>query len=228
MASLGRCLCALLAWSSWADLAAGGSLSRLRRAAGALGFGRERPVRILRAVRPLRPRRAVCHPCAKTHVLLPAWSVRHRRDGTEVIIAALLDAAAGQGHRMIAARLAVAAPVAARPRSTSGPSAVLYELEPPEFGLDPRVAETGSTLCPEAPGVRRVVDDASCARSRFPMKTQIMERESLGRIPGGRPGPWAPRDLPGIQLRWQVHEARQARTGRRASGHGRQHEFLRC
>ena len=66
--------------------------------------GRE-PVRTLHAVRPLRPRRTVRYPCAKTHVLLPAWSVPRRRDGTEVIIAALLDAAAGQGHRMIAARL---------------------------------------------------------------------------------------------------------------------------
>ncbi len=36
------------------------------------GFGRERPVRMLRAGRPLRPRRAVCRPCAKTRVLLPA------------------------------------------------------------------------------------------------------------------------------------------------------------
>ena len=35
-------------------------------------------------------------------------------------------------------------------------------LEPPEFGLDPRVAETGSPPCPEAPEVR-VVDHAPCA-----------------------------------------------------------------
>ena len=54
-------------------------------------------------VRPLRPRGAVCHACAKTHVLLAAWSVPRRRDGTGVIIAALLDAATGQRHRMIAA-----------------------------------------------------------------------------------------------------------------------------
>jgi hypothetical protein len=51
------------------------------------GFGRERPVMMLPAVHHLRPRRAVCHPCAKTHVLLSAWSVP--RHGTEVIIAAL-------------------------------------------------------------------------------------------------------------------------------------------
>jgi hypothetical protein len=38
-------------------------------------------------------------------VLLPAWSVPRRRDGGEVIGAALLDKAGGAGHRTIAARL---------------------------------------------------------------------------------------------------------------------------
>lgn len=89
-----------------ADLAAGriacpGSGGPLARC----GLERERPVRTLRAVRPLRPRRAVCHPRAKPHVLLTAWSPPRRRYGTDVIIAALLNAAAGQGHHMIAARL---------------------------------------------------------------------------------------------------------------------------
>jgi hypothetical protein len=47
-------------------------------------------------------------------------------------------------------------------------SAVLYELEPPQFGLNPRVAETGSPFGPEDREVRRVVDDAPCAKSRLP------------------------------------------------------------
>jgi hypothetical protein len=124
-------------------------------------FGRERPVRMLRAVPPPRPRRAVCHPCAKTHALLPAWSVPRRRDGTEAIIAALLDAAAGQGHRMIAARLGRPPGTVrgwlrrARRRAAAihqHASAELYELEPPDFGLDPRVVETGSPLGPRGAG----------------------------------------------------------------------------
>lgn len=53
----------------------------------------------------LRPRRGICRPCARTHVLLPAFCVPRRRDGVEVIGLALLAAASGEGHRTIAARL---------------------------------------------------------------------------------------------------------------------------
>ena len=69
------------------------------------GFAREREVRTLDGVRSLRPRRAYCHACERTHVLLPAWSVPRRRDSAEVIGAALLANAQGDGHRRIAARL---------------------------------------------------------------------------------------------------------------------------
>lgn len=60
---------------------------------------------MLHDVRTVRPRRACCHSCETTHVLLPAWSVPRRRDGTEVIGHALLAKAQGDGHRTIAARL---------------------------------------------------------------------------------------------------------------------------
>lgn len=69
------------------------------------GFAREREVRVLDGVRSLRPRRAYCHACESTHVLLPAWSVPRRRDSAEVIGQALLAKAQGDGHRRIAARL---------------------------------------------------------------------------------------------------------------------------
>ena len=69
------------------------------------GFAREREVRMLDGVRSLRPRRAYCHGCERTHVLLPAFSVPRRRDGAEVIGEALLAKAQGDGHRRIAARL---------------------------------------------------------------------------------------------------------------------------
>ena len=90
-----------------ADLAAGrlrcpGCGGPLR----AWGHARERSVRTLDgALRTLRPRRACCERCDATHVLLPAWCVPRRRDGTEVIGAALLGKAHGEGHRRIAARL---------------------------------------------------------------------------------------------------------------------------
>ena len=70
------------------------------------GFARERGIRMLDGVRLVRPRRACCHRCETTHVLLPAFSVPRRRDGAEVIGAALLAKAEGDGHRTIASRLA--------------------------------------------------------------------------------------------------------------------------
>ena len=70
----------------------------------AWGYAREREVRMLDGVRSLRPRRAYCRACETTHVLLPAFSVPRRRDGAEVIGAALLDKAAGAGHRTIASQ----------------------------------------------------------------------------------------------------------------------------
>lgn len=57
----------------------------------------------------VRPRRARCSGCARTHVLLPVRALLRRADTVEVIGAALGLAAAGWGHRRIAARLGRAA-----------------------------------------------------------------------------------------------------------------------
>lgn len=69
------------------------------------GFARSRVVRLRDGVRSLRPRRACCQGCGRTHVLCPSWSVPCRLDGAEVIGEALRLAAGGQGHRRIAWRL---------------------------------------------------------------------------------------------------------------------------
>jgi len=69
------------------------------------GFARPREVRMLAGVRSVQPRRACCGGCGATHVLVPAWSVPRRRDGSEVIGEALRHAARGAGHRVIARRL---------------------------------------------------------------------------------------------------------------------------
>jgi hypothetical protein len=51
----------------------------------------------------VRPRRARCGSCRVTHVLLPAWVLVRRCDGTAVIGDMLARAARGEGFRSIAA-----------------------------------------------------------------------------------------------------------------------------
>ena len=71
---------------------------------GGWGHASRRPVftagRVPVAV---RPRRARCAGCGGTHVLLPAWLLARRCDGTAVIGDMLARAARGQGFRSIAA-----------------------------------------------------------------------------------------------------------------------------
>ncbi|MGA2011312.1 MAG: helix-turn-helix domain-containing protein [Solirubrobacteraceae bacterium] len=69
------------------------------------GFARSREVRLADTVRSVRPRRAWCAGCARSHVLSPCWTVPRRRDGAQVIGEALRLAASGLGHRPIAAQL---------------------------------------------------------------------------------------------------------------------------
>ena len=71
---------------------------------GPWGHARERGVR---GVGRLRPRRAKCRGCTRTHVLLPDVCLLRRRDAVAVIGAALTTAATGCGHRVIAERLGV-------------------------------------------------------------------------------------------------------------------------
>ena len=75
---------------------------------GAWGHARERVIRCGRGgLVSLRPRRAKCRACAVTHVLLPDVCLLRRRDAVWVIGRALMAAAAGRGHRAIAAMVGV-------------------------------------------------------------------------------------------------------------------------
>ena len=69
------------------------------------GYARSREVRLHDQTRTLTPRRASCPACERTHVLCPAWTVPRRRDGAEVIGAAIALAADRVGHRRIASKL---------------------------------------------------------------------------------------------------------------------------
>lgn len=69
------------------------------------GHARPRWLRTLHDRRRIRPRRACCRACGRTHVLLPGVMLDRRADAVEVIGQALIAAADGEGHRPIAARL---------------------------------------------------------------------------------------------------------------------------
>jgi hypothetical protein len=69
------------------------------------GHGTEREVRLWGLSERRRPRRSICRACVVTHMLVPEDTLVRRRDGVEVIGAALVAKAQGQGHRKIAAHL---------------------------------------------------------------------------------------------------------------------------
>ena len=66
------------------------------------GYARARRVRAEGEVWRLRPRRSRCGACRVSHVLLPTSCLVRRADAVAVIGAALVDKAAGVGHRVIA------------------------------------------------------------------------------------------------------------------------------
>lgn len=69
------------------------------------GHGVEREVRLFKRSERRRFRRSICRSCGVTHMLIPEDTLLRRRDGVEVIGAALMAKARGAGHRTIAAEL---------------------------------------------------------------------------------------------------------------------------
>lgn len=76
---------------------------------GPWGWARQRVLRRRVGSVLFRPRRGRCRSCRVTHVLLPVGTLVRRRDGVEVIGAALLAWLAGSGHRVIAVLVGVPA-----------------------------------------------------------------------------------------------------------------------
>ena len=160
----------------------GGALARW-------GHGRERSVRGVRGVvLRLRPRRACCGGCGRTHVLLPSSCLLRRADGVATIGAALTAKADGLGHRRIAATLDRAASTvrnwlrvfAARAERVRARFAALsLELDP----LAGPVSPAGSAF---ADAVAAIGAAAGAARRR------------LGMVTGGGVVTWSP---------WQVAAA---------------------
>lgn len=100
-------LCADAA-AACADLA-GGLLACPSCGTGRLarwGHGRERVIRLLDgATARLRPGRARCRSCTRTHMVLPSWCAPRRADAIEVIGTGLAAALSGAGYARIGAGL---------------------------------------------------------------------------------------------------------------------------
>jgi hypothetical protein len=118
----------------------------------------------------VRPRRARCAVCGVTHVLLPAWLLLRRCDGTGVIGEMLARAAWGQGFRSIAAATGVPEGTVRgrlrRFRSSAGRIREFFTrlagaLSPDPVPLDP----AGSVL---GDAVVAVAAAAAAARDRWP------------------------------------------------------------
>jgi transposase-like protein len=71
------------------------------------GYARRRYVRDRWRLERIRPRRARCRGCRRTHVIVPDRTLLRRLDRVEVIGAALIASHQGLGYRRISARLSL-------------------------------------------------------------------------------------------------------------------------
>lgn len=136
---------------------------------GPWGWARVRVLRRRGIEERWRPRRSRCTSCEVTHVLLPVRALLRRRDGVDVIGAALAAKVSGAGYRRIAAELGVPATTvrgwlrrfAGRAGFLGGQFMAVAHLLDRDLGrVDPR----GS---PEADAVEAIGVAASAAARRF-------------------------------------------------------------
>jgi hypothetical protein len=138
---------------------------------GGWGHAARRPVFMAgRVPVAVRPRRARCASCGVTHVLLPAWLLARRCDGTAVVGDMLARAALGQGFRSIATASGVPeGTVRARLRRFRGAAARVREFFTRLAGvlaLDPVPLDPAGSVLADA--VVAVAAVAAAARDRWP------------------------------------------------------------
>jgi hypothetical protein len=118
----------------------------------------------------VRPRRARCASCGVTHVLLPAWLLARRCDGTAVIGDMLARAALGQGFRSIAVASGVPEGTVRgrlrRFRSSAGRVRELFTRLAGVLAVDPVPLDPAGS--PLADAVVAVAAVAAAARGRWP------------------------------------------------------------
>lgn len=178
-----------------ADLAAG--LVACPRCGGRLArwsFARRRTLRGEAGPCAARPRRGRCRSCRSTHVLLPDVALLRRVDVASVIGRALMDAAAGAGHRRIAAHLVRPASTvlgwlrrlrSAAPRIAAHFVAWAVRLDP---NLGP-VAPAGNPLADAAEAIGVAARAASLRLGPRPAFSW-MSALSAGRLISNTNSPW--------------------------------------
>ncbi len=170
--------------------------ARCPRCEGRLGPwpGYRRLVRHRGRTRRLRLNRARCRSCGRTHALLPSFLTAYRRDVVGTIGGVLLGAAAGHGHRPLAAAAAVPASTARgwirRGRRGCAPTAArlrryALELEAQPSRSPPGADPIGRLLEPIAQ-VMQAAKERWAAVAALPGPFQIATAVSGGRLLG----PW--------------------------------------
>lgn len=118
----------------------------------------------------VRPRRARCAGCGVTHVLLPAWLLARRCDGTLVLGDMLVRAARGQGFRGIAAASGVPEDTVRgrlrRFRSSAGRVREFFTRLAGVLSLDPVPLDPAGSVLADA--VVAVAAAVAAARGRWP------------------------------------------------------------
>lgn len=117
----------------------------------------------------IRPRRAICHGCRTTHVLLPVVGLLRRRDLAEVIGRALVALADGMGHRTIAGSLGIP-PTTVRGwlrRFAERADRLREHFTRLAFWLDPSLGPISPRASPAADAVEAIALAARGAARRF-------------------------------------------------------------
>ncbi len=161
----------------------------------AWGHARVRVVRHHDALERRRPRRSRCGRCSLTHVLVGEDCLLRRRDGVEVIGAALVAKAAGHGHRPIAADLGLTASTVRNwlRRFAAGAEAVRSFFTALAHDLDPLLGPLAPSGSAFADAVEAIAAAARAAVARLGPRRpwSFASAASGGRLLSNTNCPWA-------------------------------------
>lgn len=160
------------------------------------GSARRRVLRCATAEEWRRPRRGRCAGCARTHVLLGQDSLVRRRDEVEVIGAALVAKAAGDGHRRAAGKVGVPAATVRGwfRRFAANAEAVRVWFTVLAHGLDPVLGPISPTGARFGDAVEAIAVAARAAALRLGSLPpwQFAVRACRGGLLSNTGCPWAP------------------------------------